>query len=187
MAIKEDINEIKQELNAQEHFLESAIKGERFFKKYRYVFAGVFVVAVLAGAYNYIEDYLDNKATMQANALYDKLLANSNDALAKSELKEQAPSLLALIEFKDLYAKNDVASIKALASRSTIDPLLGQIFLASIGDSKEVLTQYNTALDGFELLKQGQISKADAEFDKIPQDSGVQNLIKFLKHYQDIK
>ena len=37
MAIKDDIDSIKEELNTQEQFLENIIKSERFLKKYKKV------------------------------------------------------------------------------------------------------------------------------------------------------
>ena len=42
MSIKENVDYVKEELNSQEKFLESFVKGERFYKKYRtLIFASI--------------------------------------------------------------------------------------------------------------------------------------------------
>ena len=48
MAIKEDLTEIKKEIDAQEQFLESMIKGERFFRKYKTLLIVLCVAAIVA-------------------------------------------------------------------------------------------------------------------------------------------
>ena len=48
LAIKDDIDSIKRDLSAEEQFLENAIKGERFIKKYKKLFALAVAVAIFA-------------------------------------------------------------------------------------------------------------------------------------------
>lgn len=187
MAIKDDINVIKQELNAQEQFLENAIRTERFFKKYRTPFI-IIALAVLAFVgYSYTSKYMHDKKIAEANKAYISISENPNDTQAASTLEANAPSLLAIVKFKEYSKNGDTAAITALAN-SGVDPLLAQFFLASIGEGDgTLLAGYNEVIKGFELLKSGKIKQANEEFSKVPADSALSNLIKNLKHYQDIK
>ena len=54
MAIKDDIDSIKEELNTQEQFLENIIKSERFFKKYKKIIIGAVVLGIVGAAGYYI-------------------------------------------------------------------------------------------------------------------------------------
>ena len=58
MAIKDDIDSIKEELNTQEQFLENIIKSERFFKKYKKIIIAVAVLGVVSTAGYYINGVL---------------------------------------------------------------------------------------------------------------------------------
>ena len=73
MALKENLNAIKQELSTQEQFLEGMIKSERFFKKYKWVLAGIVAVAVLFGAFYAITDTVKKNQLTQANLAYRTL------------------------------------------------------------------------------------------------------------------
>ena len=111
---------------------------------------------------------------------------DSSNKEALAQLENTSPSLLAIIKFKQFSKDSDTNAIKELA-KSGIDPILSEIFLASINDGNQAILQdYNTALDGYELLKKGEIKQADELFNKIQADSAVFNLVKNLKHYQDI-
>ena len=79
MAIKDDINSIKEELNTQEQFLENMIKSERFFKKYsKFIITAVILGAIGAIGY-YVNDALKEKDFKAANAAYAKLILNPKD------------------------------------------------------------------------------------------------------------
>ena len=58
MAIKDDIDSIKEELNTQEQFLENIIKSERFFKKYKKIIIGAVVLGIVGAAGYYINGAL---------------------------------------------------------------------------------------------------------------------------------
>lgn len=52
LALKENLDAVKQELGSEEQFLESMIKGERFFKKYKFpIIGGVGLVIALGIGY----------------------------------------------------------------------------------------------------------------------------------------
>ena len=168
MAIKDDINSIKEELNTQEQFLENMIKSERFFKKYsKFIITAVILGAIGAIGY-YVNDALKEKDFKAANAAYAKLILNPKDEQAKAELKQKDASLYALYEFK-----------------VAVDPLLKDIVKSQLNEpSGQILSSYRAAINGYELLKEDKIDEAKNEFKKIPLNSQLQDLVKNLEHYQ---
>ena len=180
MAIKDDINSIKEELNTQEQFLENMIKSERFFKKYsKFIITAVILGAIGAIGY-YVNDALKEKDFKAANAAY----ANPKDEQAKAELKQKDASLYALYEFKVAVDNNDTSALKSLANEQ-IDPLLKDIVKSQLNEpSGQILSSYRAAINGYELLKEDKIDEAKNEFKKIPLNSQLQDLVKNLEHYQ---
>lgn len=184
MAIKDDINSIKEELNTQEQFLENMIKSERFFKKYsKFIITAVILGAIGAIGY-YVNDALKEKDFKAANAAYAKLILNPKDEQAKAELKQKDASLYALYEFKVAVDNNDTNALKSLANEQ-IDPLLKDIVKSQLNEpSGQILSSYRAAINGYELLKEDKIDEAKNEFKKIPLNSQLQDLVKNLEHYQ---
>ena len=187
MAIKEDLTEIKKEIDAQEQFLESMIKGERFFKKYKTLLIVVCAAAIVAAVGFYTSKILNDNRVEEANLAYSKLILNPNDANALSVLKEKEPSMYALFSLGQMLDKNDTKGISELANLQ-VHPLVKDIILSQTGNANsEILKEYNALLKGFELLKENKIKEANDEFNKIALDSQLQTLVKNLKHYQGIK
>ncbi|EAT99848.1 hypothetical protein [Campylobacter curvus] len=187
MAIKEDLNEIKKEIGAQEQFLESVIKGERFFNKNKKLLIVLLVIVVIALIALYANKIIDNRKVVAANEAYSKLIMDANDTKAAKILKQNEPSVYALYELKAALEKGDIKAAKELANLP-VDPLVKQIILSQTTDqSTQILASYDALLQGFEYLKQNKISEANAEFAKIPLDSQLMTLVKNLQHYQGNK
>lgn len=187
MAIKEDLTEIKKEIDAQEQFLESMIKGERFFRKYKTLLIVLCVAAIVAFIGFYASKVLNDNRVEEANLAYSKLILNPNDTSALNVLKEKEPSLYALFSLGQMLDKNDTKGISELANLK-VNPIVKDIILSQTGDANtQILSEYNALLKGFELLKQNKIKEANDEFNKIALDSQLQTLVKNLKHYQGIK
>jgi len=184
LAIKDDIDSIKEELNTQEQFLENIIKSERFFKKYKKIIIGALALGVIGAAGYYINGALKEKEFKAANAAYAKLILNPKDEQAKAELKQKDASLYALYEFKVAVDNNDTSALKSLANEQ-IDPLLKDIVKSQLNEpSGQILSSYRAAINGYELLKEDKIDEAKNEFKKIPLNSQLQDLVKNLEHYQ---
>jgi len=187
LAIKEDLTEIKKEIDAQEQFLESMIKGERFFKKYKTLLIIVCAAAIVAAVGFYTSKILNDNRVEEANLAYSKLILNPNDANALSVLKEKEPNMYALFSLGQMLDKNDTKGISELANLQ-VNPIVKEIILSQAGGANsEILKEYSALLKGFELLKENKIKEANDEFNKIALDSQLQTLVKNLKHYQGIK
>ncbi|MCD8213370.1 MAG: hypothetical protein LUC34_04915 [Campylobacter sp.] len=187
MAIKEDINEIKKEIGAEEQFLESVIKGERFFKKNKKLFIAVFVLIVIGGIGLYANKIINDRRIIAANKAYSQLITDANNTQAEAILKDKEPSLYALYELKKLLEKGDINAAKELTNLP-IDPIIKQIIISqTTNENTQILADYNAVIQGFEYLKQDKIDEAKAEFAKVPLESQLMNLVKNLQHYQGNK
>ena len=167
MAIKEDLTQIKQEIGAQEQFLESMIKGERFFRKYKKFMIIAIIVAVIAIIGFYSNKIINDNRIEDANLAYSKLILNPSDTNALSILKEKEPNLYALFSLQQKLDKNETNGISELANLK-VNPIVKDIILSQNGNANnQILSEYSTLLKGFELLKQNKIKEANDEFNKI--------------------
>lgn len=187
MAIKDDLQAIKQEIGAEEQFLESMIKGERFFKKYRYIIIGTIVLFFAFVVGYYINTTMEQKRLESTNEAYELLMKNPADEKALNTLKEKNKPLYEAYLFQKASKSKNIEELKKLLN-SSLDPLLKDIakFEVGSGDS-ELFKNIKTLLSGYELLKQGKQKEAKVAFSAIPLTSSLQEIIKKLNHYQGIK
>lgn len=183
LAVKENIDYIKNEISSQEQLLESAIKSERFFKRNKksFIAAGIIIIVALAG-YS-ISNALQEASKAEVNKAYNTLINHPDDSNAKQILISKNPSLYALFVIKTADLNSTTLIDEAI--NLEIDPLLKEILVNLKGqESAKILSNYNALVDGYELLKDGKIDAAKAEFAKIPLNSPLQQIAKNLEHYQ---
>ena len=183
MAVKDNINYIKSEISSQEQFLESAIKGERFFRKNKKFFIIISIVLIIAIIGYGVSNAMEQSAKAELNRAYNSLINNPNDSKAKELLITKNPSLFALFAIKTANDSNSTAFIDE-AMALDIDPLLKEILQNLKGNkSAKILSNYNYLLDGYTLLKDNKIDEAKSEFAKIPLNSPLQSIARNLEHY----
>ena len=184
MAIKENIDYIKEELNSQEQLLENAIRGERFIKRHKNVIIGVCALALVALVGYGANEYIKDSKRASANAAYEKLLANPSDEASKNALKKSAPSLFALFAIKQ-NAENNNSNLIDEALALQIDPLLKEILQNTKSASGTgLMSDYNALKAGYAALKTGNVGQAKIEFAKVSQNQNMQSIVKSIEHYQ---
>ena len=179
MALKDDIEGVKKEIGTEEQFLESVIKSEIFVKKYKkpLIFLAAVLIVVFVGYY--ANEFISDRRTAQANALYDELLSKK-DETKLAELKQKDVNLYALY----LLQNGSAQELATLADTQGVDVMLKEIIKLQNGKSSGVLlADYDSLVKGYELLKEGKIKQAHAELDKIPLTSPVRQTALALKHY----
>ncbi len=190
MSLKENLDVIKEEISAEEQFLESVIKGERFFKKYKKpIIAGI--VALVLGGAGYSGYKVIKKSNLEAsNRAYETLLKNPNDKKALNTLKSKNEELYLVFKFQQAVKNNDKKSFEELANLKENQLLsdLSNYELAQIDNSKIVKSEFLKGMalleEGFELLKEGKIEEARLKFAQINPNSGLSEIAKNLSHYQ---
>ncbi|EAL2830833.1 hypothetical protein A0Z62_07105 [Campylobacter lari] len=181
MALKENLKAVKEELGSQEQMMENFIKSERFIRKYKYYFIALIALLVLYFSGSYIYNIKQEKNIQESNIIFNNLLKNPSDQKLIEELKQKNANLYTIY----IMGQNNQDLNQTLSLN--IDPLLKQIVLAQNNQKSDFLKDYNTLLIGFEFLKQNDFKNADVEFNKIPINSPLWQIITSLKHYQGIK
>lgn len=186
MAIKDDLEYIKEGLNTQEQLLSSAIASERFFKKYKKSIYGAVILALLFVLFYSINSFLQNKNIKENNALYNALILDMNNSALADKLNKANPNLYALYALQ--MAKNgELAPLQNALQNPKNDALLKEILKAANGENSTLLADYDALLAGFKLLKENKIAAAKLEFSKITENSSLKQLARNLEHYQGIK
>ena len=119
MSLKENIDMVKEELNQEEKLFESAVRTERFVKKYKMplisIISAVFVV--LVG--NSIYQASLSSAQTASNEAYIKLLQDPSDTKAVSTLEDKNPSLYDAWRLQTALKNNDAVVLESLKSSSS--------------------------------------------------------------------
>ncbi len=190
MSLKENLEEIKQEIGAEEQFLESVIKTERFYKKYKMkIQVGVAILVIAAIGYTSY-GYVKQRDTRLSNIAYETLLIKPNDKEALNTLKDKNQALYDAYLFRMAVSKKDIVKLEVL-SKDKNEKFLADLStyeLAQIKNSKEVnselLKGFALLEEGFDLLKVGKISQAQLKFAQIDTNSPLYKIVKNLSHYQ---
>ena len=185
MALKENLDAVKQELSTEEQFLENMIKGERFLKKYKSpIIGGVGILLALGIGYGVMTS-IQNSNLEASNQAYNALLKNKDDQKALAILKDKNEALYQTYLFHQAVAQSDIKALESLAMSSSMDVLLKNLANYQLGKGDNALAGSLTALlEGYELLKAGKNQEAKVKFAAIPLTSPLQNIVKNLEHYQ---
>lgn len=188
MSIKDDVNYIKNELSSEEKFLESFVKTERFFKKYKKLIV-VLIITVIVGSIAFlVKTKLDEKNLYEANIALSNFLENGNQN-SLDELKEKNRDLYEVALYLD--AKNEFknADINLKYLKELLDfqvALLNsnQSDLDAVSKKADFLLKdyaiFNQALI---LVNNQKYAEAREILGKISQDSRAFELATLLKHY----
>ncbi len=189
MSIKDDISSVKNELNSEEKFLESFIKLERFYKKYKIIIlsvAGLIVVSIIS--YLSIR-YVQNDNKVQANVAFNKLIKSPKDLASIKVLKEKNQKLYQIFEYlnvKENNKKSDI-TLKYLKELLSYEKALSS---KNINALNQVSMQKNFLLKEFAIFNKALILTDQQKFNDaklalklIPKTSKVNDLAKILNHY----
>ena len=190
MSLKENVKAIKEELSAEEQFLESVIKAEGFWKKYKnlvIVLAVLLIVGLLAKA---VMGYMHDSDIESSNNAYNALIKDSGDTAALATLKKSNPKLYEMYMFKTSMQSKDV-SVLEKSKQEITDPILKNLMTYQTGSLNEkvnsldagVAKEFALLQEGYLLLKENKIKEAGAKFAQIPADSTLRSTVESLKHY----
>lgn len=186
---------LKEELSSEEKFFESAVKTERFVKKYKKpMIASVIVVLLgLGGSVTY--QIINDAKVERANTALNTLLMNPMDQNALKELSSQDGSLYELYSLSKALRDNDLKTLQTLKGAKSFE-------VADIASYESaVLSKDDKALDAYskkqgsiyqelaviELavlsIQKGDSKAAHTSLALIKEDSAVYPLAQMLSHY----
>lgn len=195
MNLKENMDALKEELSSEEKFFESAVRTERFIKRYeKPLIGGVVALLLFAGGAIAYQAYTNAKIE-SSNTAFNTLLSNPSDASALETLKNDNPELYDVWRLSRAIAKNDVAILESLKSSEAFGVAdIAAYEAAAIKEDKAGLESY-TKMQGalykdlalVELaviaMHEGNIAQAHQQIALIPEDSTMFQVGRSLSHY----
>lgn len=195
MSIQENIQTLKDELSSEEKFFESAIRTERFVKKYQKpLMASVVSLLLVVGAAIAYQAY-DQAKIENSNAALNTLLMNPQDKSALESLKKENSSLYELFALSKAIKESDVKGLQALknAKSPEIADIATYETAAMMNDQKS-LEAYTKKQGGMYqdmalietaviLIRGGDAVSAHNNLALIKEDSAVYPIAQILGHY----
>lgn len=183
LSLKENIEMVKQELNAEEKFFEKAVMTEKFVKKYKNFMIATVVAIVLGVSANIVMTSNEEARVEASNVALSKLMADSSDANSLSELKTLSPNLY------DVYMYSQGEAIKDSKALIIND-------LAKYNNAKDAdaLDNYASSTDAIFrdlalvqsavlLINQNKMKEAKDKLAKVSLNSSLSKVATALKHY----
>jgi hypothetical protein len=186
---------LKEELSSEEKFFESAIRTERFVKRYQKPLIGVVIASLLAvGSAIGYQTYKNGKIE-SSNAAFNTLLQNPADSKAEQTLKNDNPKLYDVWKLSRGIAQNDVTVLDGLKNSEAFGVAdIAQYESATIKGDEKLIDAYTKKqgalykdLALLELavksIEKGEVASAHEKIALIPQDSPVFQVAQALTHY----
>lgn len=195
MSLKENMQVLKEGLNSEEKFFESAVRTERFVKKYQKPMIVSVVALLLAlGSYGGYQSYQEMKIE-RANEALTILLSNPEDKSALSALKENSKSLSELFMLSKALREKDLKLLQTLQNATS--PEVSDIATyesAVLSNDTKALEMYSKKqgalyqeLAVIELavlkMQKGEVQFAHTSLGLIKEDSAIYPLAEMLSHY----
>ena len=187
MSIKDDVNYVKKELSADEQVLESALKLETYYNKYKYKIWTVLVVLVLFFVGKSLWETIQESKLDSANAALMILQKDSKNSEAIAVLRDSNPALYELYSYAEAVKSEDAKRLEELAGSKNL--LLADIsryssqVLASKSSDSAYYKEMSLIEDAYIALKAGNRSEAKAKLELIDARSPVAPIADLLKHY----
>ena len=185
MSLKENVDFIKQEISAEESFMENFFKLEKFYKKYKLLLLGSLAFVFIATVGYYTNNYFVQQATIKANIAFNRLLENPNDTKAQQILKDTNNDLYEISKFiANNKANIDLTYFKQLSQYTQALEQSNTDKLANIIQQQDFLLK-NFALINKAIMeiKSKDYQSAKETLKLIPQTSDVSPLVLMLDHF----
>ena len=195
MSLKENMDALKEELSSEEKFFESAIRTERFVKRYQKPLIAVVAVSLLAvgGAIGY-QAYTKAKIE-SSNTAFNALLANPADAASEQTLKNDNPALYDVWKLSQGISHNDITVLEGLKNSEAFGVADIAMYEAAAikGDSQalDIYTKKQGALYkdlallelAVSAIEKGDTASAHQKIALIPESSPLYKVAQSLSHY----
>ena len=189
MSLKENVNYVKDELNTEEKFLESFVKVERFYKKYKLIIIVAFVIIIGGAIALYTIKSIQDANKIEANIAFSKVLENPKDIDAMNILKEKSTQLYQIAEYiqANKEGKPSDTQVKYLKELSTYQKALEEKDITKLNtvsmQNDFLLKEFAIFNKALILTNEGKYEDAKLALKLIPSDSKVNDLVNTLKHF----
>jgi len=185
MSLKENVDYIKNEISAEESYMEKFFKVERIYKKYKKTIIASIIIIILAVIGFYTSSHFEEKNKLQANIALNTLLENPNDKEALAILEVKNPKLYEIYQYNLDNTKNTTVTFfneLALYTKAIKENSIDK--LTSVTQKQEFLLKdfalFNKALIQ---AQNEQYREAKETLKLIETNSEVSPLSKMLEHF----
>lgn len=186
MSVQDDINYVKKELSSDERVLESALKIETLYRKYKFIVWSVVIVLILFFVGSRVMDAIQESKLEKANQAFLTLQTNSEDAQALLVLKENNPLLSELFAYSQATKKKDIKMLETLGSSSNDIIADASRYTVGVLNRKPVDSKLYKELALFEeaylSIQSGDTKKAKAKLELIDERSSLGMLTELFNH-----
>jgi len=195
VSLKENIDMVKEELNQEEKLFESAVKTERFVKKYKMPLLSTLIAIIVVLVGNSIYQVSVQNAISASNEAYMTLQENADDTEAAKVLEKNNIALYDGWRLQVALKAHDQESLTSLkSSSSAVVADLAKYELAALNKDKKALNEYALKQDAvFKdlailneavlLMQEGNTAEAKTRLNMIDEKSSLQKMVKLLQHY----
>ena len=189
MSIKENVDYVKTGLSSEEKFLESFVKSERFFKKYKTLIFAFVIIIIVAIIGFFTKENLAQSNKFKANIAFNQVLENSNNAQALATLKDKNPQLYDIALYLQAKKEAKVAqiSVPLLKELSKYQTALANKNISELDNlsmqNDFLLKEFAIFNKALLLTNEGKFNEAKTTLALIPQTSKAFELAKLLNHY----
>jgi hypothetical protein len=187
MNIKDDLDYVKKELSADEKMIESALKVETLYKKYKILIWGVVGISVIGFGTKVVTDEITSQKLNSANSALITLQTKPNDKNAQNILKENNRQLFDLYSYNKAIKDKDTKELDRLSSNK--NEILSDIskYHSAIISSKTINSKYykNFSLleSAYSDIENKKIKEAKSKLEMIENRSSLASIAGLLNHY----
>jgi len=187
VSIKDDVKYVKKELSADEQVLESALKLETYYNKYKRKIWTILALIVLLFFGKIAFDAVQDSRMNSANEALLALQKDSKNSEALSALQSNNPALYELYSYAEAVKSKDAKTLEELAKSKNaliadISQYTSQV-LASKSSDSVYYKEMSLLEDAYLALKAGKGNAAKEKLELIDARSPVAPIADLLKHY----
>ncbi|WP_297812706.1 tetratricopeptide repeat protein [uncultured Helicobacter sp.] len=186
MSLKQNVDFIKEEMNNDEKMLESLIRFEGWFKRYKTALIALAILAIVLTFAYMGNNYYQESRQQKLSNLYQEALKGDEKAI--TSLKNSQSRLYDLYLFQKALKSNDKETLKTLESCQ--DPIIAQFAKlqnASLTQNLDTLDSKDSGDFGylqaaFLQIQANKNQEAKEILSKIQNDSPVRDFANALEH-----
>lgn len=195
MSIKENIQTLKDELNSEEKLFESALRTERFVKKYQKPLMGsvISLLLLVGGAIGY--QAYENARVESSNVALNTLLANPVDKSALKTLENKNIKLYELYTLSKAIKESDIKSLELLQKSQSPEIADMATYETAVLKADHIALENYTKKQGgmyqdmalletaVMLIQKGDTKSAQNQLSQIKENSAIYPMAQMLSHF----
>ncbi|MGM0622524.1 MAG: hypothetical protein ACQESH_00740 [Campylobacterota bacterium] len=186
MSLTREIKRAGEPLSSEEKLMASFIKYEQFFKKYKYHLLIILIAIIGLIGYMFIDSSLKQSSLKSANEAFLTLKQNPSDTDALRQLEQNNEKLYQLYMLNSALKNKEYEGLSKLSATAEIQDIASyhqKLQSQDLESYSGVYRDLANLIQGYHLLKSGELDAAHAVLSNIPQDSQLASNVKILQHY----